>query len=279
MSKGALALINDLIDELEANVALATVEDLPAVPAPSSSAGAGAATKAVKAAEAKSEEGEKKKEGKESKEGEEGKDGKDGRDGAKGYKKKGGGGRPAKVEPAYPPKDVETVHALDFRVGVIRSVKKHETADKLYCEEIDIGEAEPRQIASGLVPHYSLEEMQGRRLIVVANLKPRNLVGFKSSGMVLCAAVADASHPSGEKIEFIEPPADAKPGDRVMGEGLQFYDALTQAQTEKQKMWEKVAAGLKVDAEGNATWNGTKLVAGEAGAPLTAPTVRDAAIR
>ena len=262
MSKGALQLVTDLIDELEANVALATVQDLPSVP--SSSAGAGAATKAAAVAAEATGGDDKKSEKKTEKKTE---------------KKKGGGGRPVKVEPSYPPKDVETVHALDFRVGIIRSVKKHDTADKLYCEEIDIGEAEPRQIASGLVPHYTLEEMEGRRLIVVANLKPRNLVGFKSSGMVLCAATPDSSHPSGEKVEFIEPPADSKPGDRVLGEGLQFYDALTQAQTEKQKMWEKIAKGLKVDAEGNATWNSTKLVAGESGAALTAPTVRDAAIR
>ncbi len=50
------------------------------------------------------------------------------------------------------------------------------------------GEEEPRHIASGLVPHYSLEEMQNRRCLVLCNLKARNLVGFKSHGMVMCAA-------------------------------------------------------------------------------------------
>ena len=78
------------------------------------------------------------------------------------------------------------INALDLRVGVIVKVQKHETADKLYCEEIDIGEPDgPRAIASGLVPHYTLEEMQNRRLIVIANLPPKKLVGFKSQGMVL----------------------------------------------------------------------------------------------
>ena len=51
--------------------------------------------------------------------------------------------------------------------------------DKLYCEEIDVGEEVPRQIASGLAKHYTLEQMQDRAVIVVANLKPRTLVGFK----------------------------------------------------------------------------------------------------
>ena len=50
-----------------------------------------------------------------------------------------------------------------------------------------MGESEPRQIASGLAKVYTLEEMQNRRIIVVCNLKPRKLAGFKSNGMVLCA--------------------------------------------------------------------------------------------
>lgn len=70
-----------------------------------------------------------------------------------------------------------TINAIDLRVGVIRKVWRHETAEKLYCEEIDVGEDSPRLIASGLVPYYSLGEMEGRKLIAVCNLKPRNLVG------------------------------------------------------------------------------------------------------
>jgi len=250
-SKGALALLNDLIAEMQANVDASGIANTPPQEAPK---GSGAVV-----------------------------------DGADGEKKKGekkerpkGGGRPAKVEPNVPPKDVETVNALDFRVGVIIAVKKHDTADKLYCEEIDIGEAEPRTIASGLVPHYTLEQMQGKRLIVVANLKPRNLVGFKSCGMVLCAASPDPSHPSGEKVEFIDPPAGAKPGDRVIGEGLAHYDALPASQVDKQKVWEKIGANLRVDAQGVATWSGARLVVegltGEA-AVCTAPSVKDAPIR
>lgn len=242
-TKSAITLLDSLISELEANVAAAGL-DLPLPPAPSSSSGSILEKK--KGTDAKPE-------------------------------KKKGAGRPPKVEPNPPPKDVETVHALDLRVGVIVSVKKHDTADKLYCEEIDIGEDQPRQIASGLVPHYTLDQMQGRRLIVVANLKPRNLVGFKSSGMVLCAATPDASHPSGEHVEFVEPPTNAKPGDRVIGEGLTAYDPLTQGQTEKQKMWEKIAPKLATNADKVACWNGVRLLVN--GEPLKVPSVANGVIR
>lgn len=162
------------------------------------------------------------------------------------------------------------VNAIDLRVGVIVKVQRHETAEKLYTEEIDVGEDQPRQIASGLVPHYTLDEMMNRRLIVVCNLKPRNLVGFKSHGMVLCATGKDG------KVEFVDPPTDAKPGDRIFGEGLQG-EPMSSSQVDKQKAFETIAATLVVDSSGVAMWNGVKLVT-SAGGMCIAPTVRDAPI-
>lgn len=110
--------------------------------------------------------------------------------------------KPAKA-PAADPNQPE-ITKLDIRVGKIVKVWKHETADKLYCEEIDVGEDAPRQIASGLVHHYSLEQMQDARVLVLCNLKPRNLVGFRSHGMVMCAAVP--LEDGKEKVAFVTPP-------------------------------------------------------------------------
>jgi aminoacyl tRNA synthase complex-interacting multifunctional protein 1 len=67
--------------------------------------------------------------------------------------------------------DQPDICKLEFKVGQITKVWVHPEADKLYCEEIECGEEAPRQIASGLRPHYTLEEMEGRRLLVVSNLK------------------------------------------------------------------------------------------------------------
>jgi aminoacyl tRNA synthase complex-interacting multifunctional protein 1 len=171
------------------------------------------------------------------------------------------------------------VNALDLRVGVITKVWRHETAEKLYCEEIDVGEAEPRQIASGLVPHYSLEEMQGRRLIVVCNLAPRKLVGFKSSGMVLCAAKhIDSSDPAKEKVEFVDPPVGAAVGERVVGRGL-IEEPLSQKQCDKRKAFEAIAPALRVNGAGVAVWGDVDLVAKQCGEVCVAPTLRDAQVR
>jgi len=214
--------------------------------------------------------------------------------------KKGSGRDPApSAPPAAAAKGELTINSLDLRVGVIVSVQKHETADKLYCEMIDIGEAEPRAIASGLVPHYTLEEMQGRRLIVVANLKPRNLVGFKSYGMVLCAAKVLEEEGGGEgkeKVEFVDPPLDAPPGTRIVGllagggsEAVTVAAALSPAQVDKQKAFEVVGAGLCVNAQGVCVWldkdkNEHVLQAEGASAAgeasyCRAPTLRSAVVR
>jgi tRNA-binding EMAP/Myf-like protein len=79
---------------------------------------------------------------------------------------------PAKPAAAAPSEDLPEICKLEFKVGLITKVWVHPDADKLYCEEIDVGEeGGPRQIASGLRLHYSEEEMLGKRVLVVANLK------------------------------------------------------------------------------------------------------------
>ncbi len=150
---------------------------------------------------------------------------------------------------------------LEFKVGVITKVWEHPMADKLYCEEIDVGEESPRQIASGLRPHFTLEEMMGQRLLVVSNLKAKNLVKFKSHGMVLCAA--QSKEDGSETVEFVEPPEDAKPGEVVRFEGLAKPMPLAASQVEKKKVFRKCLEGLTTDEGGIATWNGHKFMVGD----------------
>ena len=76
---------------------------------------------------------------------------------------------------------------LDLRVGKIVKVWEHPDSEKLWCEEIDVGEEKPRQIVSGLRAWYTKEQMLGKRLIAVCNLKTAKLGGVPSAGMVMCA--------------------------------------------------------------------------------------------
>lgn len=144
------------------------------------------------------------------------------------------------------PKDTyegPSISALNIRVGRITKVWAHPDADKLYCEEIDVGEDEPRQIASGLRPYLEPEDMEGRKVLVLCNLKARNLVGFPSHGMVLCASNADHT-----KVRLVNPPIDAKVGERVTVPDFDFESEEGAPYAEnkigKKKVFEQIAPHL-----------------------------------
>jgi methionyl-tRNA synthetase len=77
---------------------------------------------------------------------------------------------------------------VDLRVAVIKEAEKVEKSKKLLRLIVDAGEGEPRQILAGISEHYAPEDLIGRRVVIVANLKPRKLMGLESQGMVLAAS-------------------------------------------------------------------------------------------
>ena len=87
--------------------------------------------------------------------------------------------------------DFETFMEVELRVGKIVSVSDHENADKLYVVAIDDGSESGRTICAGLKEYYTAEEMVGKSVVFVANLKPRKLRGVMSEGMMLAADDGD----------------------------------------------------------------------------------------
>lgn len=85
---------------------------------------------------------------------------------------------------------IEDFTKVELKVGTIISAEKHPKADRLLVEQIDLGE-ETRQIVSGIAASFSPEEVIGKKVIVVTNLKPVKLRGVESQGMILCASNAD----------------------------------------------------------------------------------------
>jgi len=79
-----------------------------------------------------------------------------------------------------------TFNDIQLRVARITGVEKHPNAEKLFIEKLDFGD-EYRTIISGLVNHYTAEELVGKKIIVVTNLEPANLRGVESNGMLLAA--------------------------------------------------------------------------------------------
>ncbi|MBP7416361.1 MAG: methionine--tRNA ligase [Pyrinomonadaceae bacterium] len=93
---------------------------------------------------------------------------------------------------------------VDLRVGVIRVAERIPDADKLLRIEVDLGEEKPRQILAGLAEYYDPETLIGRKVVVVANLKPRKMRGLESQGMICAASLEDNSGPKPALATFIE---------------------------------------------------------------------------
>ena len=79
---------------------------------------------------------------------------------------------------------------LDIRIGTVVEVEKVPGSDKLYKMQVDMGDG-MRQIVAGLVDWYEAEEMQGKVIVVVMNLKPAKIFGQWSYGMLLAAEKDD----------------------------------------------------------------------------------------
>ena len=81
---------------------------------------------------------------------------------------------------------------LQFQVGEIIACEAVKKSKKLLCSQVKIG-SQVKQIVSGIKAHYTPEEMVGKKVMVVVNLKPAKLAGILSEGMLLCAEDADGN--------------------------------------------------------------------------------------
>jgi len=149
----------------------------------------------------------------------------------------------------------EELLGMELKVGKVLSVENHPESEKLYVEMVECGEDEPRLICSGLAPYMSKDDVLGKLVIVVANLKPRNMAGMKSNGMLLAAS--DAAH---ENVELLCAPEGAVPGERITWGGAENVEPHGVNKVAKKKIWEDVQKDLKTDATKGANWNGLPML-------------------
>lgn len=97
---------------------------------------------------------------------------------------------------------------LDLRVATIKKAEAIEESDKLIKLQLDVGEElGERQILAGIKNSHSAEELEGRQIIIVANLEPRKLMGMESEGMLLAAG-------DGEPV-LLQPEKETTPGSKI----------------------------------------------------------------
>lgn len=81
--------------------------------------------------------------------------------------------------------DIEDFKKIDLRVGLVKNAEKVKGSEKLIKLIVDLGELGERQIIAGLGKWYTPEYFMGKYIVVVANLKPKKLMGLESQGMIL----------------------------------------------------------------------------------------------
>lgn len=153
---------------------------------------------------------------------------------------------------------------IDLRVGHILRAVAHPNADSLYVSTIAMGDPEGtehttvdeetgkvvRTVCSGLNGLVPLEEMQNRKIIVVANLKPVNMRSIKSAAMVLAASPAAEEgadpHAADRVVELVSPPEGAEAGDPVFFEGWPYGEGRGPEKqlNPKKKQWEAIQPGF-----------------------------------
>jgi methionyl-tRNA synthetase len=105
--------------------------------------------------------------------------------------------------------EYEDFAKLDIRVGKVLLAEPIKKSKKLLRIEVDIGEEKPRQLVAGMASYYTPEELVGKRVIVLANLKPTKLCGVESNGMML------AADNGGEIVAALMPDKDIEPGSKI----------------------------------------------------------------
>ena len=109
-------------------------------------------------------------------------------------------------------KTEEPFSKLNLKVGKILEAKQHPDADKLIVLQIDLAKEGKRQVVAGMTQFYKPEELVGKKIVLVTNMKPAKLRGVESNGMMLAAELAG-------KVKVLEAPK-SQPGEQVFVSGI-----------------------------------------------------------
>jgi methionine--tRNA ligase beta chain len=183
---------------------------------------------------------------------------------------------------------LEDIRRIALRAGTILSASPHPEADSLVVCKVDCGDAseqgngtvEPRTIVAGLAGKIPIEDLVGRKVVTVTNLKPAKMRGIESTAMLLAAS--NGGQGDDEQVELLDVPDSVPNGELVCFEGKERSqpDALLKSKGAL-KAWERVKAGLCSNSEGEATYKGDGSVHRmvTSGGPVKAASLKGAVIQ
>lgn len=142
------------------------------------------------------------------------------------------------------PVDRKTYRLANVVVAKLTNSKKHPDADKLIIADANLGGGVTKTLVTGLIPSYSPEDLEGKLVCTVTNLKPKVMVGV--TGNVMLFAATDPREEN--KYVLLIPPPGSEPGDKIYPEGVDLSGADNTAQIPP-KQWDKVVSGFKIREE------------------------------
>ncbi len=106
--------------------------------------------------------------------------------------------------------DIDHFARVKIRIATVEAVEPLPKSKKLYKIQVDVGELGKRQIVSGIALHYTPEQLVGKQIAVIVNLKPAKLMGVESQGMLLAASTEGDT-----ALALLTPDKEIAPGSRV----------------------------------------------------------------
>ncbi|MFB6355878.1 MAG: hypothetical protein ABEJ65_05120 [bacterium] len=102
---------------------------------------------------------------------------------------------------------MDDVQAMDMKIGTVKNVRDHPDADNLLLLDVDLGEADNRQLVAGIKNDYNPNEIVDQQIVVIANMETATIRGEESKGMLLAA--------DGDVISLLQPDRKVAPGTDV----------------------------------------------------------------
>lgn len=182
---------------------------------------------------------------------------------------------------------IEDIRRASIRAATIVAVQPHPEAENLLVCEVDCGDtsengdaAPTRTVVAGLAGKIPMDQLVGRKVLVITNLKPAKMRGIESTAMLLAAS--DGKEGDHETVELLQVPDAVPNGELISFEGKEpcVPDAMLKSKGAL-KAWDRAKAGLRVNKNGEATYtdeSGSHQMLSSAG-PIKAPTLADAAVQ
>lgn len=156
----------------------------------------------------------------------------------------------------------------DIRIGEVKEVQVHPSREDMYVQQIDLKEGHLRQIVSGIAAFIDPSNLQGTLVVVLSNVKPADIHGVESHGIVLCASLDDKS-----RLEVLRPCAGSRAGDRVVVDGCAVSDPDSNFNAKK---LHKLKKKLSLDKDGTVIYEGAALQTSEG--PIAVPFFENARV-